>query len=157
MRYRPGEAALVEASFESSELVAAAVEKEERKEPTIAERQGVTLIKEANHKAKHRLEDGSPEAVSKFIKEAAIFLGADDVGICDLDPGFVYSHRGRPAEDGHDDLHLALLGEEGLPQADAARLVVADVGPHSAHRRQSDDQDGDGKAHHTSGDRERVC
>lgn len=37
---------------------------------------------------------GSPEMASRHLTEAALFLGADLAGCCELDEGFVYTHAG---------------------------------------------------------------
>lgn len=76
--YRPDQAALVEAVFEASESVA-----------RIAERHGPA------GGAQHAFDTSDSRALTRFVKDAALFLGADDVGITPLDPGLVYSHRGR--------------------------------------------------------------
>jgi len=95
-RYRPVEAALVEALFSASDLVAAETERAERgRQRTTpsglgAEPEGGT--------SGHDLGDRSPAELAHLVKEAALFLGADDAGVAELDPGFVYSHRGRPLE-----------------------------------------------------------
>ncbi len=97
-RYRAGEASLVEGLFEASELVANAVEREDRGEVTGEGIAGTMTKKAPIGEIRHVLPDASPRALSRFVKEAALFLGADDVGICDLDPAFVYTYRGRRAD-----------------------------------------------------------
>ena len=49
-------------------------------------------------KIKHFVETGepvkeSPERMSRMVKKAARYFGADDVGICRLHPNWVYSHE----------------------------------------------------------------
>lgn len=92
--YRPVEAALVQAQFEASDLIAAAVEQR-------GDRGGggtpAGLGAEAPT-APHVLADTSSDGLARMVKDCARFLGADDVGIAPLDPAHVYSHRGRPLE-----------------------------------------------------------
>jgi len=42
-----------------------------------------------------------PEEMSRFIKKASLFLGASDVGICKVDPRWIYSHRFNPHNSEH--------------------------------------------------------
>ena len=92
-RYRPAEAALAEAQFAASDLFAAAVERADASAPTGTPNSlGVSDLGDAPM----RLADDSPAALTRFVKDAARFLGADDVGVAPLDPAFAYSHRGRP-------------------------------------------------------------
>jgi ferredoxin len=84
MRYRPGEAALVDGIFATSELVARALDAS----PAFSGAEGTGA-------ARHDLADGDPAALTRLVRDAAFFLGADDVGIAPLEPGFVYTHRGR--------------------------------------------------------------
>ena len=42
-----------------------------------------------------------PAAMSRFVKKAAGFLGASDVGICKVDPRWIYSHRFDPGSGDH--------------------------------------------------------
>lgn len=37
--------------------------------------------------------EGTPEELSRLIKKAALFLGADHVGICGVHPNWIYSHE----------------------------------------------------------------
>lgn len=46
-------------------------------------------------------EVSEPDEMSSFIKKAAGFLGASDVGICKLDTRWVYSHRFNPKKNEH--------------------------------------------------------
>ncbi|MBI3090445.1 MAG: 4Fe-4S dicluster domain-containing protein [Candidatus Tectomicrobia bacterium] len=41
-----------------------------------------------------RVEVRNPAKMSEIIKGVGKFLGASEVGICELDPAYVYSHRG---------------------------------------------------------------
>ncbi|MFO8073507.1 MAG: reductive dehalogenase domain-containing protein [Polyangia bacterium] len=96
-RYRASPSALVESQFAASDLVAEAVEREERGEaPGLPSGLGAAPAETAA--AERRLADGSPEGLTRFAREAAAFLGADDAGVARLDRSFVYSHRGRPLE-----------------------------------------------------------
>jgi reductive dehalogenase len=55
-----------------------------------------------------RWEVLEPDEMSRFIKKAAGFLGASDVGICKVDPRWIYSHRFNPGKKEHtpiEDLH----------------------------------------------------
>lgn len=114
-RYRAGEAVLVEALFEASDLVAAAVEAAGDAPGAAGTPDGLGPQAAAGAPP-HRLP-GGPEAVDRYVREAARFLGADDVGVAPLDPAFVYTHRGRP---------LARHGEPvDLPHARAVVLVFA--------------------------------
>ncbi len=92
-RFKPGEAALTEGLFAASDIVAAAVERGETAHETGTPD---SLGAPSTGKLEMRLSDESPEGLSHYIKNAARFLGADDVGIAPLDPAFVYTHRGRP-------------------------------------------------------------
>ncbi|MBN2172273.1 MAG: 4Fe-4S dicluster domain-containing protein [Candidatus Krumholzibacteriota bacterium] len=94
-RYRAGEAVLVEALFEASDLVAEAVEAAGDAPGAMGTPDGLGPASAADTPP-HRLADGGPEAVTRYVREAARFLGADDVGVAPLDPAFVYTHRGRP-------------------------------------------------------------
>jgi ferredoxin len=105
-RYRPLEAALVEGEFAASDALAAAVERSgdgsARSTP-----EGLGVVgEEASDGPRHRLPDRSPPALTASLKEAALFTGADDVGVAPLDPGFVYTHRGRPIEAFGDEVDL---------------------------------------------------
>jgi ferredoxin len=91
-RYRAAESALVEAMFDASDLVAAAVEA--GAPPGVPDGLGTPDGAERERSAT-RL---SPAVLTRFAREAALFLGAGDVGIAPLDPAFVYSHRGRPLD-----------------------------------------------------------
>jgi epoxyqueuosine reductase len=42
-----------------------------------------------------------PHEMSRIIKKAAVFLGASDVGICRVDPRWIYSHRFHPYKKEH--------------------------------------------------------
>jgi len=90
------EAALIHACFDASDLIAEAVEREQQAE-TCATSSGAGPGPAAG--AWPRLDTGGdPAAMSRSVRAIARFLGAADVGIAPLDPGFVYSHRGRPLE-----------------------------------------------------------
>jgi epoxyqueuosine reductase len=41
------------------------------------------------------------QEVTRFMKKAAVFLGASDVGVCKVDPRWVYSHRFHPYKKEH--------------------------------------------------------
>ncbi len=84
--YRPGQAAVVESVFAASDVMAGAVE-------TQGAAGGPTT--ESPGPARHAFDVSDGRALTRFVKEAALFLGADDVGVAPLDPGLVYSHRGR--------------------------------------------------------------
>ncbi len=86
-RFRPLEAALIKAQFSASDLVAAALERDEAGHPSGL---GPGPAGEGSAQAAH-----GPELTAR-IKRAARFLGADDAGVTALDPGLVYSHRGVP-------------------------------------------------------------
>ncbi|MBW1668605.1 MAG: reductive dehalogenase [Deltaproteobacteria bacterium] len=43
---------------------------------------------------KYRLKDPDPQAMSRIIKEAALWIGADLVGIAKLNPLWIYTHWG---------------------------------------------------------------
>ncbi len=94
--FRALEAAVVQACFDASDLIAAAIHREER--------EGSAAHSDAVGPGEFRepwpqLEDGAdPVALAASVKAVARFLGAADVGICELEQGFVYSHRGRPLE-----------------------------------------------------------
>jgi ferredoxin len=95
-RYRPLEAALVEGEFSVSDLIAAAVERGSDLPPN-ATPEGLGMVGDVDADGpRHHLPDPSPPALTDAVKQAALFAGADDVGVTALDPGFVYSHRGRP-------------------------------------------------------------
>ncbi len=87
MRYRPGEAALVDAIFGASGLVGDAAERPGTDVSPGPEGLG------ASHR--HEMDTSDPATLSRFVREAALFLGANDVGITALDRGFVYGVRGR--------------------------------------------------------------
>jgi epoxyqueuosine reductase len=54
----------------------------------------INSINKANQeKAEKKTYDGSPEELSRLIKKAALFCGADLVGICQVHPNWVYSHE----------------------------------------------------------------
>lgn len=104
-RYQPGEAALVEAQFDASDLVAAAVEASAGRELARPGGLGPGGATAADLRPA-RPFDHSRAGLTRFVKEAARFLGADDVGIAALERGFVYSHRGRPTERFGEPVHL---------------------------------------------------
>ena len=93
-RFRPLDAALIQACFEASDLVAEAVGRDE--DPSGADGLGPGVDHPADWPTLDA--DGDPGVLAASLKVAARFLGAADVGIADLEPGFVYSHRGRPLE-----------------------------------------------------------
>ncbi len=110
-RFRPLDAALVESCFEASDLVASAVERGDRRPH--ADGLGPGADEQSCWPDLDLAAD--PAAAVLSLKAAARFLGAADVGFTALDPGFVYSHRGRP---------LAEHGEPiDLPHATAIVLV----------------------------------
>ncbi|MBC8367875.1 reductive dehalogenase [bacterium] len=95
-RYEVEAALLIQSQFAASDLIADAVEGSEFAS-------AVGLPEGLAHGAggpgaAHVLEDSSPAGLTLFAKNAAMFLGADDVGVAPLDPAHVYSHRGRPKE-----------------------------------------------------------
>jgi ferredoxin len=96
-RYRPGPGALVDATFEGSDIVAAAID-EADPGPIFGRRPATIDAKESDGSEgpRHPCKFDSPAELTRWIKDAARFLGAADVGIAPLDPGFVYTHRGRP-------------------------------------------------------------
>jgi ferredoxin len=100
-RYRAAEGALVEAMFDASDLVAAAVEAASA--PAVPD--GLGSPDEAPRE--RTTAQPAPEALTRFAREASLFLGADDVGITSLDPAFVYTHRGRPLSRFGDPVDLA--------------------------------------------------
>ncbi|MCP4548164.1 MAG: hypothetical protein GY835_17000 [bacterium] len=94
-RYRPAEGALIEAQFAASDLFASAVEREaEASIPSPA----AGLDHGNGAVLHHKLPDTSPAGLTAFVKDAARFLGADDVGVTPLDRADVYLRRGRPLE-----------------------------------------------------------
>jgi ferredoxin len=96
--YRALEAAVVQGCFDASDLIAQAVWREEE-EPELPALAAAGAGPGDTEGAWPRLDpDGDPVALSEAIKAVARFLGAADVGIAPLEPGFVYSHRGRPLE-----------------------------------------------------------
>ena len=54
---------------------------------------GSSQTKASQKKDDQRAFDGSPEESSRLIKKAALFFGADLVGICGVHPHWVYSHE----------------------------------------------------------------
>jgi len=100
--YLAEEGALIEAISHSSDLFAAAVERTSSGKYTQTP-DGLGAKLEPHE---HKLSSLSPEHLSEFAKNAALFLGADDVGITKLDPGFVYTHRGRPSDKFGDEVVL---------------------------------------------------
>jgi ferredoxin len=90
--YRPGEAAIVEATFEASDLVAQAVDRI-ASSARVPEGLGPSAAPEDG--PRHAFDATDAGALTRFVREASLFLGADDVGIARLDPAFVYTHRGR--------------------------------------------------------------
>lgn len=96
-RYRPGPGALVDATFEASELMAAAIDRADD-EPGWGGTPR-TLGAADNGDAlgpRHPCTFASAADLTRWIEEAARFLGAADVGATRLDQAFVYTHRGRP-------------------------------------------------------------
>ncbi len=92
--YREVEAALVQAQFEASDLIASAVEAR-------SDRGGGGTpagLGSGASSASIEKTDRSPAELARLVKDTARFLGADDVGVAPLDPAQVYSHRGRPLE-----------------------------------------------------------
>jgi len=47
------------------------------------------------YNAMYRLENPNPTAMTKIIKEIALWLGADGVGVTKLDPLWIYTHWGQ--------------------------------------------------------------
>jgi reductive dehalogenase len=91
------EAALTQGCFDASDLIARAVEGDEGGGASTSVASGVGPGE--GEGCWPRLDPGGDrEACSAAVKAAARFLGAVDVGITALEPGFVYSHRGRPVE-----------------------------------------------------------
>ncbi|MBW2275915.1 MAG: 4Fe-4S dicluster domain-containing protein [Deltaproteobacteria bacterium] len=96
-RYRPDAGALVDATFEASELVAAAIDQaDEGPEFGSAPSNLGTADGAGATGPRHPCAFDSTADLTRWIKEAALFLGAADVGTTRLEQGFVYSHRGRP-------------------------------------------------------------
>ncbi len=94
--FRALEAAVVQACFDTSDLIAEAVSREEQ---TSSQAPAQAVGPGEVEAPWPRLDpDGDPAALSASVKAVARFLGAADVGIASLEPGFVYSHRGRPLE-----------------------------------------------------------
>jgi ferredoxin len=115
-RYLPGAGALIDATFETSDLVAAAVDRLDD-EPGFGGTPTTLGVEsgEPSPGPRHPCEFGSRAELTRWVKQAARFLGAADVGTTRLDPAFVYSHRGRP---------LDKFGEPiALDHASAAVLV----------------------------------
>ena len=94
--FRALEAALIHACFDASDLIADAVNRQERE----GEHSGSEGAGPGAAEATWPTLDlaGDPAALSASVKAVVRFLGATDVGITTLEPGFVYSHRGRPLE-----------------------------------------------------------
>ena len=86
-RYRPAEAALLDASFEASGLVAGALEGAPARLGPTSGRTG----------PRHSSPFPGQAELTRFVREAALFLGADDVGIAPLERACVYTHRGYDA------------------------------------------------------------
>jgi len=102
-RYRPGSGALCDATFEASELVADAIDRaDEGPEFGGTPKNLGAEDGEPATGPRHPCRFESAGALTRWIKGAALFLGAADVGATRLDPAFVYTHRGRP---------LGLFGE----------------------------------------------
>ena len=98
-RYRPGAGALVDSTFEASELVAAAIDlADEGPEFGGTPSNLGAADGESASGPRHPCEFDSAADLTRWIKQAARFLGAADVGTTRLDQGFVYTHRGRPLE-----------------------------------------------------------
>jgi ferredoxin len=96
--FRALEAAVVQGCFDASDLVAQAVWRDEE-QPAIQAPAASGAGPGDAEGAWPRLDpDGDPIAMSRAVKAVARFLGAADVGIAPLEPGFVYSHRGRPLD-----------------------------------------------------------
>lgn len=57
--------------------------------------------------------DLSPEKASRIVKNYALHIGADLVGICKVDPNLIYSHRGEVHYDRFDDWGKPI---DGLPE-----------------------------------------
>ena len=95
-RFRPLDAAVIQACFDASDLIAAAVERGPPSPGESAKGLGPGL---PDARAWPQLDASSdPGELTATLKVAARFLGACDVGVATLEPGFVYSHRGRPLE-----------------------------------------------------------
>ena len=105
-RFRGLEAALVEALFSASELLSDGVEAADSSAgPGYSSSLGP--VPELPDEGWPRLDIAAdPAAVAESIRALARFMGADDVGIATLDPGFVYSHRGRHGPAYGQPLHL---------------------------------------------------
>jgi ferredoxin len=115
-RYQPGAGALVDATFEASELVAAAIDRADEG-PGYGDTPSSLGVASGEGAAgpRHPCAFDSAAALTRWIKQAARFLGAADVGTTRLDPAFAYTHRGRP---------LSKFGEPvSLEHASAAVLV----------------------------------
>jgi len=99
--YRPAQASLVDAVFEASESMS-----------RVVERHGPAA------EPRHAFDTSDSRALTRFVRQAALFLGAHDVGIAPLDPGLVYSHRGRTHFGEDVDLshsHAIVLVQEMMP------------------------------------------
>ena len=91
--YSPGPAAVVESVFAASDVMAEAVERHAAAGDFSSESLGPATREGGG--PRHEFDTSDGRALTRFVKQAALFLGAHDVGIAPLDPGFVYSHRGR--------------------------------------------------------------
>ncbi len=58
------------------------------------------------------------ERITRIVKKAALWFGADDVGICRLDKRWVYSHTFQPQKAGHiaSDRGAGVTGGNSVPQ-----------------------------------------
>jgi ferredoxin len=93
-RFRPLDAALIQACFEASDLLAQAVDRD----PGAQGAEGLGPGPDSSEGWPRLEPSADPETLAASLKAAARFLGAADAGIAPLEPGFVYSHRGRPLE-----------------------------------------------------------
>jgi ferredoxin len=91
--YRPDQAAVVESVFAASDVMAEAVERSSASSEFSSESLGPSHNEAGG--PRHAFDTSDRRALTRLVKQAALFLGADDVGIAPLEPGFVYSHRGR--------------------------------------------------------------
>lgn len=93
--YRPGPAAIVEATFEASDLVAEAIDRIAGSAEVDDVPEGLGPAAPTGDGPRHGFDIGDRSALTRFVRQAALFLGADDVGIAPLESAFVYTHRGR--------------------------------------------------------------
>jgi len=96
-RYQPGSGALVDATFDASDLIAAAIDRADDEPGFGGTPSNLGAQEDADtSEPRHPCAFASPADLTRWIDQAARFLGAADVGVTRLDAAFVYTHRGRP-------------------------------------------------------------